>query len=221
VAVVFKVHTFRGSRVPTGDPGREFGHPRRTLRESSEPVREITVREIPTGEVDLLQWNLRTLKFGRYDRDMRACDGWSLFPPCCGRGAACEHLHWPNGDLQWPNGDYLDLRVLRPIPEAFAGMLQGSPSQRALQEIFKALLGPHYIPPPSVDSRGSSMRARMEPEHSHEHSHKHVHHADHHESDDEVSIYDEPPDSEEEASDSAEPEDSDHDSDLDSDPDHL
>ena len=52
---------------------------------------------------------------------------FTLFPPCCGRGAACPHLlltielgpRW-----QWPNGDDLDLRVLQAIPAAFAGVLR-------------------------------------------------------------------------------------------------
>jgi hypothetical protein len=129
---------------------------------------------------------------------------WQLFPPCCGRGAACIHLILaPCGYRQWPNGDDLDLRVIRPIPEAFAGILNhelGGQSwqerQRerrageALQEQFKVLLGPHYIPPKSSDLSRPSKSG----EHSHEHSHEHEHEDD---SDDEVC--DEPPDPEDDS----------------------
>ena len=78
---------------------------------------------------------------------------FTLFPPCCGRGAACPHLLLTIelGRWQWPNGDDLDLRVLQAIPAAFAGVLRnemqhGWQQRRAAQEMYKTLLGSHYTP---------------------------------------------------------------------------
>ena len=75
-----------------------------------------------------------------------------MFPPCCGRGAACPHLLLATDRRQWPNGDDLDLRVLQAIPEAFAGVLRNELQQSGWQqrwatlEMYKTLLGSHYTP---------------------------------------------------------------------------
>jgi len=102
-------------------------------------------RRLPLDEFNLLMWDVQRLKFTRLERDVLSRD-FILMPPCCGRGAACAHLLLTQfGRWQWPNGDDLDLRVLRPIPEAFSGLLSnelraGSWQQRrALQETFKTL----------------------------------------------------------------------------------
>ena len=65
-------------------------------------------RAIPFGGVDLLHWDLDRLQFGRVRQEVKM--PFTLFPPCCGRGAACPHLLLTIelGRWQWPNGD--DLR---------------------------------------------------------------------------------------------------------------
>ena len=74
----------------------------------------------PTGELDIMWWDLRRLAFRKLERSVPD-RSFTLFPPCCGRGAACKHLLLAQiGCWQWPNGDELDLRVLRPIPEVCA-----------------------------------------------------------------------------------------------------
>jgi hypothetical protein len=182
VAVVFKVcHSLGGCR--------SYGAP--------------AGRRVPTGELNLLWWDVHRLKFRKLERNV--CDrDFTLFPPCCGRGAACPHLLLAQfGCWQWPNGDELDLCVLRPIPEAFSGLLNnelregGWQQRRTLQETFKTLLGPHYTP---VAAAASSAANASEHEHEHalehEHAteHEHEHASSEHDSDGEVSVYDAPPD---------------------------
>jgi len=45
---------------------------------------------IPFGGVDLLLWDLDRLRFGRLMQEVLKMP-FTLFPPCCGRGAACPH----------------------------------------------------------------------------------------------------------------------------------
>ena len=163
-------------------------------------------RRWPTGELNLLWWDLHRLKFRKLERNVRDRD-FTLFPPCCGRGAACEHLLLAqSGCRQWPNGDELDLRVLRPIPEAFSGLLNnelregGRQQQRALQETFKTLLGPHYKPTTAAERESDvsdvleCIIAQLERQVRREHAQEHEHDVPEHDSDGEVSVYDAPPD---------------------------
>ena len=152
---------------------------------------------LPIGEFNLLTWDVQRLKFARLERDVLDRD-FVLFPPCCGRGAACEHLLLTQfGRWQWPNGDDLDLRVLRPIPETFSGLLNNElravswQERRALQETFKTLLGPHYRPATAAASSAGASSSVGAPVHEHEHTHAQEHE---HPSDGEVSVCDEPPD---------------------------
>ena len=121
--------------------------------------------------------------------------------------STCCSLSSEFGRWQWPNGDDLDLRVLRPIPETFSGLLNnelravGWQERRALQETFKTLLGPHYRPATAAASSAGASSAGASsagapssvgaPVHEHEHTHAQEHE---HPSDGEVSVCDEPPD---------------------------
>ena len=109
---------------------------------------------MPTGELRLLWWDVDCLSFSRSQHVYaHQVSGFTLMPPCCGKGAVCQH--WQSIEHpQWPNGDALDLGALRPIPEAFARLLKnelrqpGWQQQRELETSFKPLLGEHYRPPP-------------------------------------------------------------------------
>ena len=185
VAVVFRV-------CRTSESVRTYGTP--------------AGRRWPTGELNLLWWDLHGLKFRQLQHNVRDRD-LTLFPPCCGRGAACNHLLLANEPdrWQWPNGDALDLRVLRPIPKAFSGLLNnelregGWQQRRALQETFKTLLGPHYKPVAAASSSAAD-KSEHACEHMSEHGDEHMsehgdgHAPEHDSSDSEVSVHDAPPD---------------------------
>ena len=136
-------------------------------------------RRLPTGEFDLLMWDVHLLKFTRLERDVLD-GGFSLFPPCCGRGSKCPNFLLSQfGCYEWPNGDALDLRVLLLIPGAFAGFLKnelregGWQQRRALQEAFKTLLGPHYEPVVTTEDVAAE-RSEHEMEHASEHESEHA-----------------------------------------------
>ena len=77
---------------------------------------------LPTGQLTLFRWNTTTRGFakGMIKTDYGGDCDWTLFPPCCGRGAACPQLALTlPSERQWPNGAPLDVRELETIPEAF------------------------------------------------------------------------------------------------------
>jgi hypothetical protein len=162
-------------------------------------------RQWPTGELNLLWWDLNSLKFRQLQRNVPWRD-LTLFPPCCGRGAACDHLLLANepGRWQWPNGDELDLCMLRPIPKAFSDLLNnelregGWQQQQARQETFKMLLGPHYKPDAAAQRAVNDVLerviAQLERQVRREHVREHEHDVPEHDSDGAVSVCDAPPD---------------------------
>jgi len=83
------------------------------------------------GKVNVLFWSLHDHQFcRRVIRSMLEAE-LSLFPPCCGRGASCPHLH---EKAEWPNGDSLDLHDVEGIPDAFQKLLQQGYTSRELSE---------------------------------------------------------------------------------------
>ena len=111
---------------------------------------------VPARELAVLFWDVDRLAFTRqrwlYHHKTR---GFTLMPPCCGRGAECPHLQSSGNDPQWPNGDPLDLASIRTIPQAFAVLLSKLLYQRPWQQRrkceadFKVLLGKFYTDPSS------------------------------------------------------------------------
>ena len=114
---------------------------------------------VPTGKLSLLLWDPESRRFVRcLPVDSQQARGFSLMPPCCGRGAVCPHLVQSAPDRQWPNGDALDLEAISPIPQAFASLLRNElrqprlQQQRALEAEFKTLLALTQLPPEAACS---------------------------------------------------------------------
>ena len=108
----------------------------------------------PSCTFSILPWDLQRLRFGEQKHiDKAALANAVLLPPCCGRGAACNHLQRQEHP-QWPNGDAFSLDVLRPLPQALGRRLEqaalrlhGDNARRALFRRFEMLLASDYAPP--------------------------------------------------------------------------
>jgi hypothetical protein len=105
---------------------------------------------VPTGEIDLLMWDVAELSFSRVLPKVHGNE-WTLLPACCGRGAACPQLqllmpldcHWPRPpapkECHWHSSELLDRRVLEPIPAAFYVCFQRGLSDSAVRAAAQSL----------------------------------------------------------------------------------